>query len=503
LAATDFLIERTKVADAHRPDSDLLPRSIFVPQEDPKKNLRETVDLIFSDRFMAFLSVVLIPVILIPFFVNLPDSILSFFGICDVTVIVFFVVEYLAKLYLAKSGWGYFKAPWHMLDLAVVVLSFISYIPFIRFGSRGSASLLVRLLRLPRAFAVGGRTAGSRMKAADTETVVVKKAPPMVIRRIGPDLKERNHLSWEEVEDHLGTSEQEWIDMHNITEQGVLRLSGLLEVPTHHFKVRRVDEVYPHVDYIEAMSFIFLQSGEIRYPQTAEHYFTISRRGEIIICTGPKIISASPHGLDTFKDTLEEIRSRASNRKEGFTVSVLYAILDTTLREYRDIISEVELEVARISGVQRSNLPRDFLQRMYELNKEVTRLATNLVHFKELLGIAMSRKLPLEGFEDGEGFRSLHDETNYLNDIAEDILDHLKTIIDLYINQSSFETNRILKILAVITSLAIIPSAIGGILGMNLLDTPYMFQLWQIIVIILFAMMFIGYCFVKLGWLRT
>ena len=493
-------IQGAGASGARVPDADLLPRSIFVPQEDPKKDLRETVDLIFSDRFMVFLSVVLIPIILIPFFVDLPDSILSFFGICDVTVILFFVVEYSAKIYLAKSRWDYFKAPWHLLDLTVVVLSFISYIPFLRFGSRGSASLLVRLLRLPRAFAVGGRTAGSRMKAADVQTVVVEAAPPTVVRRVGADLTEQE-LSWDDLEKHLSTSEQEWIDIYNITDQDVLRLSRLLGVPTHRFKVKRVDEVYPHVDYVQEMSFLFLQSGEIKYPQQADHYFTISRQGEVIICSGPKIISASPHGLDMFENTLDDLKARAG--KDVFTVSVIYGILDTTLREYREIISEIELEVARISGVQRSRLPRDFLQRMYELNKEVTRVATNLVHFKELLGIATSRRLPLEGFDDGDEFRSLQDETNYLNDIAEDILDHLKTIIDLYINQSSFETNRILKILAVITSLAIIPSAIGGILGMNLLDMPYTFQLWQIIVIIMFAMAFTGYCFVKLGWLRT
>ena len=92
---------------------------------------------------------------------------------------------------------------------------------------------------------------------------------------------------------------------------------------------------------------------------------------------------------------------------------------------------------------------------MYELNKEVVRLVSNLVHFKELLGVTLSRPHPARGLrrERGGGLsRRSRRRPAYLNEIADDIVGHLRTIIDLYINQSSFETNRILKILAVITS---------------------------------------------------
>src|SRR5271163_4744813 len=93
-------------------DEDALPRSIFVPQADPRKDVRETVNSILSDKFMAFLSVILIPIILLPFFFTFSSGVLDFFEICDAVVIIFFVVEYTAKLYLANSRWEYFKSPW-------------------------------------------------------------------------------------------------------------------------------------------------------------------------------------------------------------------------------------------------------------------------------------------------------------------------------------------------------------------------------------------------------
>lgn len=485
-------------------DGSALPRSIFIPQVDPRKDMRETVDSVLSDKFMAFLSVLLIPIILLPFFFVPSPDVLSFFSICDVTIILFFVVEYLSKLYLAKSRWEYFKSPWHLVDLTVVMLSFVSYLPFLGLQSKGSTALLLRLIRLPRAFAVGGRTAGSRVRTTEEEQVVVEKEPEVVIRHVGADLaNERDGLTWEEMESRLATPEQEWFDIHNISENGILRLSAMLRVPPHAFKSAQVDELYPRIDTLQRMTLIFLQSGKLRYPEVEGHYLTIAREGEVVISRGPKVISASPHGTDMFRKAMTVAQSELS--KHSFAASVLYGILDSTIKEYRSLFSEIEVEVTRISGTPRSKLPRDFLARMYELNKQVVHTVSNLVHFKEIIKLIISGRVPLEGLDDSavDDFQDLLDETDFLNDIADDIVERVRTIIELYINQASFETNRVLKILAVITALAIIPSAVGGLLGMNLLDMPYQFRLWQVLLGVGISMAFVSYCFIKLGWLRS
>jgi len=124
-----------------------LPRSIFVPEEDPRREAREAVDAILSDAFMAFLSLLLLPIILIPFFVTLPPTLNELFDAGNLTIIVFFVVEYGAKLYLARSRRAFVRSPWHILDLVVIVLSLGSYAPLFGLAGHGSAVLLVRLLR--------------------------------------------------------------------------------------------------------------------------------------------------------------------------------------------------------------------------------------------------------------------------------------------------------------------------------------------------------------------
>jgi Mg2+ and Co2+ transporter CorA len=139
------------------------------------------------------------------------------------------------------------------------------------------------------------------------------------------------------------------------------------------------------------------------------------------------------------------------------------------------------------------------------LDKEVSRLVSNLVHFKDLLGRIISEKVPLEGFDKSaeEAFHVLQDSAVYLNEIAHDAIENLRSTIDLYINQTSFETNRILKILAVITAISVIPSAIGGLMGTNLLDVPFGLYLWELCFVIGVAMTFAVYTFYKLGWLKS
>jgi Mg2+ and Co2+ transporter CorA len=481
----------------------VLPRSIFAPQKDPRENAREMVNAIFSDKFMIFLSVILIPLIILPFVIKLDGAALVFLDILDWVIVILFVTEYVTKLYLAQNRWSYFKSPWHLLDLVIIALPFVEYLPFLGLSIVGSPSLLLRLLRVPRALAVGGRAVAGRRTGSSIAFDGEGKAPETVIRQVDSDLTTTHDLSWEQLKNHVAeASKEEWLDIHNISDEGFTHLSEILTIAEPHFKSALVDEIYPHIDFVQKSSFIFLQSGQVRYPEHSESYLTIERSGVIVICNGTKIITVSRHSVDLLDRVLASVRER----KKGnvFVVPVLYGILERMLDDYKALLSEIELEVLKISNTPRSKLPRDFLERIYQLDKEVSRLVSNLVHFKDMLGIVTSKKVTLAGFDKAseEAFHVLLDGASYLNEISHDLIENLRSIIDLYINQTSFEANRILKILAVVTSISVIPTAISGLLGTNLIDTPFDAYLWQLSLVVAVVMVFVGYCFVKLGWLK-
>lgn len=482
-----------------------LPRSLYVKKTDPRADLREMVDAVFSDRFMIFLSLILIPLILLPFIFQLSEDVLFFFEICDLIIVILFVAEYTLKLYAAQNRWRHFKSPWHIVDLIIIILPFFQYLPLFSGVITGSPSLLLRLLRIPRAVAVGGRAIASR-RTNETAQKLETTEHPTIIRRVGLDLKLSENLTWTDFKTHITNPETyEWLDLNYVSDEGFTQLSRSLGVPEPHFKSELVDDIYPHIDNVQKTSFIFVQSGKIQYPEENEaNYLTITRSGMIVICYGKKIITVSRRKTDLIDQVLKTLQQQGQVKE--FVVPVLYSILDHILNDYRAVLSEMEIELLQIGSTPRSKLPKDFLERIYQMDKEVSRLVSNLVHFKDMLTIITSKKVALDGFDEKseeEAFHVLQDSAGYLSEIAHDLIENLRSNINLYINQTSFEANKILKILAVITALSVVPTAVSGLLGTNMVDVPYGATLWQLSFVVGVCVSFIAYTFVKLGWLKS
>ena len=78
----------------------------------------------------------------------------------------------------------------------------------------------------------------------------------------------------------------------------------------------------------------------------------------------------------------------------------------------------------------------------------------------------------------------------------------LKTRIELHINMKSFEMNTFLKLLAVVSFMGLIPSVVGGLLGMNVAGNPWSVTLGQVAFGVAMGMATSLYVFAVKGWLR-
>jgi Mg2+ and Co2+ transporter CorA len=59
-----------------------------------------------------------------------------------------------------------------------------------------------------------------------------------------------------------------------------------------------------------------------------------------------------------------------------------------------------------------------------------------------------------------------------------------------------------MRLLAAVTAIALIPTVIGGLLGMNLKEAPWTVSLAQVAFITLLLMLGVLYAFMAKGWLR-
>ena len=115
-------------------------------KEDPKKGLRDRVNLVLPDGLMIVLALVMVPIVVIPLFVDLPKSIDGFLKAADYTILGIFVIEYFLKAALARNIREHVLNPWHLLDLLVIVLPLFDLVQVFE-GGLGRSSPLLRLLR--------------------------------------------------------------------------------------------------------------------------------------------------------------------------------------------------------------------------------------------------------------------------------------------------------------------------------------------------------------------
>ena len=83
-----------------------------------------------------------------------------------------------------------------------------------------------------------------------------------------------------------------------------------------------------------------------------------------------------------------------------------------------------------------------------------------------------------------------------------ELKDAVKALIELHMNVTSFEMNKFMKLLAIVGFLGLIPSVVGGLLGMNVVDNPWPVTLGQVAFGIAMGMAVSLYVFAIKGWLR-
>lgn len=471
---------------------------------DPKKELREKVNLILPDSLMIILALIMVPVVLIELLVaDLPDSISTSFNFIDYTILGIFIIEYLLKTILATNVLKHIINPWHLLDLLIIIVPSISLLPMfsIKFAI---SSLLLRLLRIIRLLAIGGRTADRRGLLASSAPKAVEKAEiPLEIRVMDGQLENNyENVPLNKLKEYLDRPSHSWVDISPVSEADFDLLSNILGIPKILLESELIDESYPRVDYFEHYAMIFARIADIQISQNGPTRLLINRMSLLVICRERNIITVSKSKSDLFSQIIEKAK-KIHSPEEPVVVTILYTILKYILEKDKQIIAALERELMILESIPLENRPAGFLETTFHLRKEVNQLVPSLFHLKELISNITSKRVPLEGFSERHEkiFDILMDQATYLHETASNARDNLQSLVDLYINMTSFATNKMMRVIAVITSLSIIP-AVMGLLGSNIMGNPWDIQLWQVFAVVGIIMLAMGWIFYRLGWLK-
>lgn len=471
-----------------------------------KAALRDLVYLLLPDGLMIFLGLVMAPIVILPLlFPTLPGPLAEFLNTADTVIIAVFVLEYFLKLGLAEDPASHFLDRWHLLDLVIITLPVLEVVP-VAGSTLARSSPALRLLRVVRVAAAGGRSVERRI---EPESAARAPAPPAVstmrIRGVtGEAGSVTGDLTPEEARRYLAdTHAGVWLDISGVSRPDFPVLTDLLGVPAVFFESRLMRPSRPGITFAGTTRLIFVQEPErthrvhrgVRVPVVTNIGLIILHREKTIVT----VSKAKDHFFGSIRAGLDE----SALPGVPLHARVLYRSLDMINENYALILVELEAELIQLEGIPRNEMPKDFLDTVFRFKRVSSLLASSLFHEREVTAI-LARSISPAGpwAEQKSIFDALASETDYLRETAGNIREGLLSLIDVHINTVSYEMNRAMRAIAVLSALVLIPTLVGQMLGMNTLDTPFGLYLWQVTVWTLIAMLGVGWVFYKIGWLR-
>ncbi|KLK88361.1 hypothetical protein SZ63_04865 [Methanoculleus sediminis] len=472
--------------------------------QERKAALRDLVCRILSDGLMIFLGLVMAPIVIIPIVVpTLPQPVVEFLDMADTTIIAIFVLEYVLKLALAEDPVSHFLDRWHLLDLVIITLPVLEVVP-VAGSTLARSSPTLRLLRVVRVAAAGGRSVERRI---EPEAVARGAAEPafstMRIRgRVGDSGD--GEFTPAEVKGYLDeTPVEAWFDLSGVSRPDFPVLSGLLGLPAAFFESRLMRPSHPGITFADTTRLIFVQEPERTLRVKGGVRVPIVTTVGLIIVHRKKAIVTISKAEDRFFEPIRAGLEGSALAGVPLDTRVLYGSLDGINENYARILAELEAELMRLEETPNNEMPRDFLDTVFQLKRVSSILASSLFHQREVATV-IAADLPATVSRAGEKsiFDALANETDYLHESAGNIREGLLSLIDVHINTVSYEMNRAMRVIAVLSALVLIPTLIGQVLGTNILGTPFSLHIWQVTAWTIISMLVVGWIFYKLGWLR-
>ncbi|MEI6105036.1 MAG: CorA family divalent cation transporter [Methanothrix sp.] len=480
-------------------------------EETNNERLRQTVSRLFNDDLMIALAGILASTVILQMVFEFSAGMQAVFEYLNYFIIAAFVAEYILKLYVAKSRASFIAEPMHIFDLIIILLALfdfsgIGYVSFL--PDQAQISPVLRLLRvlpriLPRVlltFFLAGRTA-ERIKGPKEPPL-----PPPELQIANLDLNGGINRDYSSIRSHLKMSDGTpiWIDFQNITEYNFGTIEDISNIPHNLLETKLLKASFPRIDPLEKYLTMFLWDSQIRTDSIEP--LEILTNNMLIVFDEKKIITLS-RGKSQIFDKISSVLSNEISKKpfkyNEFTDKILYSLLQQKLKDYSDVVQKIEEKTNEFEQIPVDETSSKFLEKTFYFKKEILKVNSNLWHFQNVLQkLTEIKNIKQFRIDNSDEFDNLYAESGYLYKTTQNIKESLDSLIELHTNTVSYDMNRVMKVIAVITCLAVIPATVGGLLGVNLVEGNFTIKFIEIFFII-FSSMLVGiYAFYKMEWLK-
>ena len=469
--------------------------------------LRYGIEVIFPDSLMIALSILLIPILTIPFFFKLSPLQGLILDTFNNAILVVFVLEYCLKLTFAENRLKFFLSPWHILDLIIIAFP----IGAIIIGSYQKVTGSLRFLRLLRIYALGTR-AYTRQETYGTSIDEGFTSPELEckLRILYPTNQTKlEDIPFQKLSDipdnepifltYPNLNATTWYDFTSVHVTDVPKISRITGISTNLLLEALKERAFPWARSHRNHAALYLKFLERRHSSVNTKQFFISWKWILIVSKDHSILTFS----SSFPNATDNIAPEILASKDVLTpAEITYRFFQDALTRIEETLRAMEDELDYTSSLHISEQPSTFLPATFRLKKQAVRMHSWLLHTKDVLNSIVTSKVVLHGMEDGTRFTALLDRTSYLYDISDDITENVTSLTDYYFNTTSFQMGQVMKLIAVLTALSIIPTVVGSLLGSNLIGNPWPIPLELVILVVSILMLATAWVYYRLGWLK-
>jgi Mg2+ and Co2+ transporter CorA len=453
------------------------------------------IERLLNDAMLGFLALLSLFLMVMPSVFSLSPAGERLLVIAEQTVVALFALEYLAGFALAAEKQRFVTNRWRLLDALIIIAALFSLFPAGPEFFRNSPAL--RLLRLGRVALLGTRS-GLALTSSRESPAVEDERPdsePRVLA-LGPSGMAFEKIPWNIGLARIGTSEPDWLFVSGVTKNRLAPIATALGVPKQAVEGLFQSSV-PRFGRLERFSTLF-----VRYPLPMLPGGRLRRTPVLLVGTADNVVVLSMESTD-----LEmRVEQRLAGLEKGMPrmLRATVALLGAIARANSDVVEQLESSLLALETQQAALKDETFLAQTFDLRSDILRIRSSLKHIRNVMRDLARGDLTLGTTEAGdrELFRLLEEDASDLYEGIEDLRESLQALVDLRLNVASFQMNRVMRLLALLTALALIPALAGGLLGMNLADAPWPGTLAQVSFGVGAGMALSLYLFVIKGWLR-
>lgn len=449
---------------------------------------------LFDERVMGLLALIALATALGPMVFDVSPDGERALNVVEWALVGMFAAEFIFHFSIATDRRAWLRSPWRIVDAVTVLGPVVALLP--RVSDAASGSLMLRMLRLGRAVAFGTRAGSSAVRRPRRAALARRGATP-VVSMVSPGGELHPVRSdWSTLLAWTHRPGDSWFHASNLDAERFEELAKAAGLPAP--EVARVLDEGQQAKLTDAARYATMV---LQVPTVLEDRFPeLHRERVLVVVTHDGMVTATTGSLDLQSD-VADLAQRTPLAIYPFPARIACALLSLARVRYLAVAQRFDEEARRLEGLEGGSA---FLQDTFRLRREISAAALDLWHLKGIVRGLTSGKTKLRGIdmEEEHYLDDLLAETDSLYETISETKETVKTLIELHINMKSFEMNGFLKLLAVVSFLGLIPSVVGGLLGMNVDGNPWPVTLGQVSFGVAMAMATALYVFAVKGWLK-